>query len=175
MRALAKIIVVLAWTVLVPAAAFAQATITGTVKDASGAVLPGVTVEASSEALIERVRSATTDATGQYRIVDLRAGTYTVTFALPGFNSLKREGVELTGSFAATVNADFTGGPFAFNGSYPLTVRGTFSIGKHKRCFRRTITLVVPPAAPGSGQLTTTTANPKTVTGAPFPAQPLPA
>lgn len=106
MRALATIAVVLAWTVLVPAAAFAQATITGTVKDASGAVLPGVTVEASSDVLIEKVRAATTDGTGQYRIVDLRAGTYTVTFGLTGFNSLKREGVELTGSFTAVINAE---------------------------------------------------------------------
>jgi hypothetical protein len=57
---------------LVPAVAFAQATITGTVKDASGAVLPGVTVEASSPALIEKTRSAVTDGTGTYRIVDLR-------------------------------------------------------------------------------------------------------
>ena len=58
---------------------FAQASITGTVRDTSGAVLPGVTVEASSPALIEKVRTATTDGNGQYRIVDLRAGEYTVT------------------------------------------------------------------------------------------------
>ena len=64
---------------------FAQASITGTVRDTSGAVLPGVTVEASSPALIEKVRTATTDGNGQYRIVDLRAGEYTVTFTLPGF------------------------------------------------------------------------------------------
>ena len=72
MRALAKVTVVLVWTVFVPAAAFAQATITGTVKDTSGAVLPGVTVEASSPVLIEKVRSALTDSSGLYRIVDLR-------------------------------------------------------------------------------------------------------
>src|SRR6266478_1872313 len=92
--------------VLVPALAFAQAAITGVVKDASGAVLPGVTVEASSPALIEKTRSAVTDGTGTYRIVDLRAGTYSVTFTLTGFSSVKRDGVELTGSFTATVNAD---------------------------------------------------------------------
>src|SRR6266478_1729366 len=92
--------------VLVPAAAFAQASITGVVKDASGAVLPGVTVEASSPALIEKTRSAVTDGTGQYRIVDLRAGTYSVTFTLTGFSSVKRDGVELTGSFTAAINAD---------------------------------------------------------------------
>src|SRR3954470_22943246 len=92
--------------VLVPAVAFAQATIAGVVKDASGAVLPGVTVEASSEALIEKSRSAVTDGTGTYRIVDLRPGTYSVTFTLTGFSTVKRDGVELTGSFTATINAD---------------------------------------------------------------------
>ena len=76
------------------------------VNDASGAVLPGVTVEASSPALIEKVRSTVTDDTGQYRIVDLRAGTYLVTFTLPGFSVVKRENIELRGEFVATVNAD---------------------------------------------------------------------
>ena len=92
--------------VLVPAMAFAQASITGVVKDASGAVLPGVTVEASSPALIEKTRSAVTDGTGTYRIVDLRPGTYSITFTLTGFSTVKRDGVELTGSFNATINAD---------------------------------------------------------------------
>jgi len=91
---------------VLPSAAFAQGSITGTVKDTSGAVLPGVTVEAASDALIEKVRSAVTDGSGQYRIVDLRTGTYTVTFALPGFSTVKREGIELTGSFTASINAD---------------------------------------------------------------------
>src|SRR5688572_1106493 len=90
---------------MVPTVVWAQATITGTVKDGSGAVLPGVTVEATSPALIERVRSVVTDSTGQYRIVDLRPGTYTVTFALPGFSTVKREGVELSGQFNATIDA----------------------------------------------------------------------
>jgi hypothetical protein len=106
MRRLRQGLAVLALLVLVPAAAFAQASITGVVKDASGAVLPGVTVEASSPALIEKTRSAVTDGTGQYRIVDLRAGLYSVTFTLTGFSSVKRDGVELTGSFTATINAD---------------------------------------------------------------------
>jgi hypothetical protein len=88
------------------AAAFAQASITGVVSDTSGAVLPGVTVEASSPVLIEKVRSAISDGTGQYRIVDLRPGIYTITFTLTGFNSVRREGLELTGSFTATVNAE---------------------------------------------------------------------
>ena len=76
---------------------FAQAAsaITGVVRDASGAVLPGVTVEASSPALIEKVRSAITDSQGQYRIVDLGPGTYTVTFSLVGFSTFKREGIDL--------------------------------------------------------------------------------
>src|SRR4029077_7848913 len=96
-----------------PSLLYAQASITGTVKDNTGAVLPGVTVEASSPALIEKVRSAATDGTGQYRIIDLRPGTYTLTFALTGFGSVKREGIELTGSFTATVNADLQVGSIA--------------------------------------------------------------
>jgi hypothetical protein len=93
---------------LLPLAAHAQATasIAGVVTDASGAVLPGVTVEASSPALIEKVRSVVTDGSGQYRVEQLRGGVYTVTFTLPGFNTAKREGIELSGSFAATVNAE---------------------------------------------------------------------
>src|SRR5712675_1999769 len=92
--------------VLVPAMAFAQASITGVVKDASGAVLPGVTVEAASPVLIEKVRSVVSDATGQYRIIDLRPGTYSVMFSLTGFSTVKREGIELSGTFVATVNSD---------------------------------------------------------------------
>ena len=90
---------------IVPTSVWAQATITGTVRDTSGAVLPGVTVEASSPALIERVRSVVTDGTGQYRIVDLRSGTYSLTFTLTGFSTFKREGIELSGAFTATINA----------------------------------------------------------------------
>src|SRR3979409_1522203 len=91
---------------LLPAAALAQAAITGVVRDASGGVLPGVTVEAASPVLIERVRSFVSDDTGQYRIVDLRPGIYSVTFSLPGFSTVRREGIELAGTFVATVNAD---------------------------------------------------------------------
>src|SRR6202163_3429002 len=101
-RATSALVVLL----LLPSAAYAQAAITGVAKDASGGVLPGVTVEAASPALIEKVRSVITDNTGQYRIVDLRPGTYTVTFTLPGFSTVKREGIEITGTFVATVNAD---------------------------------------------------------------------
>jgi hypothetical protein len=106
MRAFVRIVHVVALAVLMPTIAFAQASITGTVKDTSGAVLPGVTVEASSPVLIEKVRSVISDGSGQYRIVDLRPGTYTVTFTLPGFNTFKRDGVELTGALTATINAD---------------------------------------------------------------------
>jgi Carboxypeptidase regulatory-like domain len=106
MRRLQVGLAALALLVLVPAAAFAQASITGVVKDASGGVLPGVTVEAASPALIEKTRSAVTDGTGTYRIVDLRPGIYSVTFSLTGFSTVKRDGIELTGSFNATINAD---------------------------------------------------------------------
>jgi hypothetical protein len=96
----------LALFLMAPSSAFAQASITGIVRDTSGAVLPGVTVEASSPALIEKVRTSTTDGNGQYRIVDLRAGDYTVTFSLQGFTTVKREGVTLEGSFTATINGE---------------------------------------------------------------------
>ena len=88
------------------AAAFAQSAISGVVRDTSGAVLPGVTVEASSPALIEKMRTAVADSGGLFTIVDLRPGTYTVTFSLAGFNTLRREGVELPSNFTATINAD---------------------------------------------------------------------
>src|SRR5215510_14161974 len=112
MQRLLKVIV-LTSLVLMPAAAFAQASIVGTVKDASGAVLPGVTVEASSPVLIEKTRSVISSGTGQYAIEDLRPGTYTVTFTLAGFVTVKREGIELTGRFVATVNADMKVGGIA--------------------------------------------------------------
>src|SRR6187397_1782298 len=108
-RSVASLFLVL----FLPAVVFAQGTIAGVVRDASGAVLPGATVEAASPVLIEKVRSVASDATGQYRIVDLRPGTYTVTFTLPGFSTYKREGIELSGSFVATVNADLKVGALA--------------------------------------------------------------
>jgi hypothetical protein len=106
MRTLGATCLVAALLMVFPSSAFAQASITGTVRDSSGAVLPGVTVEAASPALIEKVRTATTDGNGQYRIVDLRAGEYSVTFSLQGFSTVKREGVTLEGAFTATVNGD---------------------------------------------------------------------
>src|SRR3954465_873285 len=98
-------VVALAWLAL-PATARAQSSFAGVVKDATGAVLPGVTVEASSPALIEKVRSVTTDANGLYRIENLRPGTYPITFNLPGFSAVKRDGVELPSNFTSTINAD---------------------------------------------------------------------
>ncbi|MGE3844120.1 MAG: carboxypeptidase regulatory-like domain-containing protein, partial [Vicinamibacterales bacterium] len=100
----------LMWLLGLPAVARAQASVGGAVRDPSGAVLPGVTVEAASPALIEKVRSAFTDGSGVYRIIDLRPGIYTLTFTLPGFRTVKREGIELTGSFASTVNAELAVG-----------------------------------------------------------------
>src|SRR5205809_835974 len=96
----------LAAVVLVPMAAYAQASIAGTVKDTSGAVLPGVTVEVASPALIEKTRSVVSDGSGQFKIENLRPGPYSVTFTLTGFNTVKRDGIELTGTFTATVNAE---------------------------------------------------------------------
>ena len=100
--------VLFASLVLVPVAVLAQGTasIGGVVRDASGAVLPGVTVEASSPALIEKARTVITDGSGQYKIEQLRPGLYTVTFTLTGFNGVRREGIELAGSFAANVNSE---------------------------------------------------------------------
>jgi hypothetical protein len=107
MQTLVKAVVIAAGLIL-PAAALAQtgATIAGTVRDTSGAVLPGVSVEAASPALIEKVRVAVSDGNGQFRIIDLRPGTYSVTFTLAGFNTIRREGLELTGTFVSTVNVE---------------------------------------------------------------------
>src|SRR5256884_1199036 len=91
---------------LFPAAAHAQSSFTGIVKDTSGAVMPGVTVEAASPVLIEKTRSAVTDSTGAYRLTDLRPGVYTITFALTGFATVKREGLELPANFTMTINSE---------------------------------------------------------------------
>jgi Carboxypeptidase regulatory-like domain len=107
MRKLTPAVLASALLVFVPAVTSAQqSSMTGVVRDTSGAVLPGVTVEAASPVLIEKVRTATTDDTGQYRIIELRPGIYTLTFTLPGFTTVKREGLELPGEFVMTVNAD---------------------------------------------------------------------
>jgi Carboxypeptidase regulatory-like domain len=99
---------VVAGVVGAPASALAQAAIAGQVKDSSGGVLAGVTVEVASPVLIEKVRAAVTDSTGQYAIVDLPPGTFNVTFTLAGFSTVQRQGIELTGAFVASVNAQLT-------------------------------------------------------------------
>ena len=85
--------------------AFAQSSIAGVVTDATAGILPGVTIEVSSPALIEQSRSVVSDSNGAYRVVDLRPGTYRVTFTLAGFNTFVREGIVLESDFTATVNA----------------------------------------------------------------------
>jgi len=108
-----RVLIAAASFVLVPALALAQASIAGIVRDSSGAVLPGVTVEAASSALIEKSRAVVTDGAGQYKIIDLRPGTYSVSFTLQGFSTVKRGNIELGGSFAATVNVDMKVGSIA--------------------------------------------------------------
>jgi hypothetical protein len=101
-----RLCLVFAAALLLPAPVLAQSAIAGVVRDSSGGVMPGVTVEASSPALIEGSRSVVTDNAGQYLVVDLRPGTYLVTFTLPGFNTVRREGIELPSNFTANVNAE---------------------------------------------------------------------
>ena len=112
---------------LTPALASAQTaggSIAGMARDTTGAVLPGVTVEARSPALIEKVRTVVSDGAGRYTITELRPGTYTVTFTLAGFSAVKREGIELTTGFTATVNADLQVGDV----SETITVLGQSSL-----------------------------------------------
>ena len=113
MRALATGSAVIAAVFFLSTPAFSQPAVAGIVKDSSGAILPGVNVEASSPVLIEKSRTVVTDGTGQYRIVDLKPGTYTVTFTLSGFATVKREGIELTGAGVTTINADMRVGAVA--------------------------------------------------------------
>src|SRR5882672_3141455 len=105
---------------LLPVAAAAQSSIAGVVKDASGAILPGVQVDASSPVLIEQTRTVVTDSQGLYRIIDLRPGTYKVTFTLQGFSTFERAGIELPASFTASVNAEMKLGSI----SETITVSG---------------------------------------------------
>ncbi len=127
LRRCARLVMILSLLVL-PSAARAQTeqsgAITGVVRDTSGAVLPGVTVEAASPALIERVRVVITDGEGVYRIVNLRPGAYSVTFTLSGFRRFVRDGIELTAAFTATVNADLAVGAL----QETVTVTGATSL-----------------------------------------------
>ncbi|MFA5907866.1 MAG: carboxypeptidase regulatory-like domain-containing protein [Vicinamibacterales bacterium] len=95
---------------LLSTAAYAQSAITGVVKDTTGATMPGVTIEASSDVLIEKVKSAVSDENGNYRIADLRPGTYSVSFTLTGFKTFKRDGLQLPAEFTATINAELAVG-----------------------------------------------------------------
>ena len=111
---------------LMPAKATAQSAIAGLVTDTTGAVMPGVTIEAASPVLIEKARSVVTDSQGRYTIVDLRPGTYTVTFTLPGFSTVKREGLELPANFTATANAELRVGAL----EETVTVSGATPAGR---------------------------------------------
>src|SRR6185369_6343246 len=120
MSAVKRTLTLFLWLAVLPASAFAQATLTGVVRDSSGAVLPGVTVEAASPALIEKSRTAVTDGTGQYRLTELSPGAYTVTFTLTGFSAVKRENVDISGAGVITINADLKVGSV----SETITVTG---------------------------------------------------
>ena len=109
-RILARTLMAFAGAMLLSAAAYAQSGITGVVKDTTGAAMPGVTVEASSDVLIEKVKSAVSDGDGNYRIADLRPGTYSVSFTLPGFKTFTRDGLQLQAEFTATINAELSVG-----------------------------------------------------------------
>lgn len=125
---------------LAPSIALAQSAISGLVRDSSGAVMPGVTVEAASPVLIEKVRSVVSDEQGRYTIVDLRPGTYTVSFTLTGFNTFKQEGLELPANFTATVNAEMRVGALeesvTVTGAAPLVdvqnTQRTFQISREQ-------------------------------------------
>jgi hypothetical protein len=105
-RRISRTLVAFAGVMLLSSAAFAQSAIVGVVKDTSGAAMPGVTVEAASDVLIEKVKSSITDSDGNFRIADLRPGTYTVTFSLTGFKTYRRDGLQLPSEFTATLNAE---------------------------------------------------------------------
>ncbi len=136
MRLVGKIVLLVSWLALLPASAYAQS-IAGVVKDASGGVLPGVTVEASSPVLIEKTRSAVTDSTGQYRIADLLPGTYSVSFTLSGFATLKRDGVDVIGTGTTTISENLRVG----NVSETITVTGETPVVDIQTSTKKQVTL----------------------------------
>ena len=133
----------LAVCLLAPVAAAAQSAIAGIVKDTTGATMPGVTVEASSDVLIEKVKSAVTDGNGSYRIADLRPGVYNVTFTLPGFKTYRRDGLQLPAEFTATINAELAVGSLeetiTVTGSSPVVdvTTAAKTVGAQPRSHRR--------------------------------------
>jgi hypothetical protein len=151
MRRVLFVAVALAGSLLLPNSVHAQATIAGVIRDASAAVLPGVTVEASSPVLIEKSRTVISDGAGQYRITDLLPGSYTVTFTLTGFSTVRREGIEVSGSGVITVNADLRIGAL----EETLTVTGTSPIVDTQSVRREVVlnneTLSTLPATRGYG------------------------
>ncbi len=150
MRAIASAVMVVLGFVSLPTPSFGQAlgTVAGVVKDTSGAVLPGVTVEAASPALIEKVRTAVTNGVGQYSIVNLPPGVYTVTFALPGFSTYQRGGVEVSINFTATVDGEMRVGAV----SETITVAGASPIVDVKSAAQtRSVTAEIIKELPGGG------------------------
>jgi len=128
MHRLVNVVAAVAGILLLPSIVFAQATIAGVVRDVSAAVLPGVTVEASSPVLIEKTRTVVSDGTGQYRMTDLLPGTYVLTFTLPGFTTVKRDSVVVSGSGVTTINAELRVGAL----EETITVSGeTPVVNKH--------------------------------------------
>ena len=147
----AGLFVVVSFVVLLPSISWAQSSITGVVRDTSGAVLPGVTVEAASPALIEKVRVAVTDGQGVYRIVDLRPGPYTVTFTLTGFNTFRRTGIELRAEFTAAVDAELMLGTV----EETITVTGEAPLVDTRSARAQTQCGGNAAGAPGTGRLST--------------------
>ena len=130
----APVLLVLALALL-PRAASAQSTIAGLVSDTTGAVLPGVTVEAASPALIEKVRTVVSDADGRYTIVDVRPGVYTITFTLPGFSTVRREGIEVASNVSVPVNAELRVGAL----EETVTVAGATPVVDVQQATRRAV------------------------------------
>jgi Carboxypeptidase regulatory-like domain len=157
MRVMRQTVLVLS-CLLLPVLVYAQGSaLSGVVKDSSGAVLPGVTVEASSPVLIEKTRTAVTDSAGLYRVTELPPGTYKVTFTLTGFATVVRDGVELTGASVTTINADLRVGAVAET----ITVTGETPVVDVQTSARKQVVLSSAmiqalPAARGYGNLLAT-------------------
>ena len=156
MQRFVRMVAAIAVTVLLPSVVYAQATVAGVVRDASGAVLPGVTVEATSSALIEKSRSTVSDGSGQYRITELPPGSYALTFSLTGFSTVKREGVAVSGSGVTAINVDMKVGAL----EETLTVTGEAPIVDTQSTRREVVikseTLSTLPATRGYGSIIAT-------------------